>query len=214
LDESIVKAFRALLLLALALAACKSPASTVVATAEETGIPPTPTPTPAPYWDLLPLTSEPEGGWKTYRSDELAFAFQYPAVYDKSECGEIWTKEIDTEEAAYSVIGMPGTIQVHVFKRWEGDAAGWLSAPASAPDQQALTEVEQFSLGGVPAFRAIYQVPAQPEIDYVKIALVEFAGRLYQFAYFKMPAHGTCDAPPLSEEEVYEHLLSTVEFIP
>ena len=28
-----------------------------------------------------------------------------------------------------------------------------------------------------------------------------------------MTYHEACDAPPLSEEEVYEYLLSTVEFI-
>jgi len=217
MKESIVKALRRLLFLSLALTACASPTSPVVATPEETGVPPTPTPTPAPYWDLLPLPSEPDGGWKTYRSDELSFVFQYPAVYDESECGEIWTKELVTEDEAYSVIGMPGTIQVHVFESWTGDVAGRASAIAAGPDLQTLTQaftsVEQFSIDGEPAYRLIYFVPAQAEIVYTKVALVAFAGRLYQFSYHRMTYHEGCDAPPLSEEAVYDYLLTTVEFL-
>jgi hypothetical protein len=217
MKESIVKILRMLLLLSLALTACAIPTSTVVATPGETGTPPTSTPTPAPYWDLLPLTSEPEGGWKTYRSDEQSFTFQYPAVYDESECGEIWTKEMDTEEAAYAVIGMPGTIQVHIFESWTDDVAGRAFAIAAGPDLQTITQtlapVEQFSIDGEPAYRLIYFVPAQADIDYTKVALVAFAVRLYQFSYHRMTYHEACDAPPLSEEAVYDYLLSTVEFI-
>ena len=164
-EESIVKAMGALLLLLPALASCKSPPGTVAATPVETDL--TPTPTPAPYWNLLPLTSQPEGGWKTYQSDELNFAIQYPAVYDEGDCGTIWFAEKVVQNEAYTLVGLGGTIRVRVFKTWAGDLAERASAIKSVPDLQALTAVEQFSVDGVPAFRLIYRVPAAADIDSV-----------------------------------------------
>jgi hypothetical protein len=206
--ESIVKALGALLPLLLALAACSGPRGAATATPwVETSFT-VPAPTPAPYWDLLPLDSQPEGGWKTQRMDELNFAFQYPAVYDEVDCGRIFVVEKDE----YTLIGFEGgTIRIRMFESWTGDLAEYASEIVSESDVQLLTAVEQFSTDGLPAFRLIYRIPGSSDPDYVKIAFAAFEGRLYLFQYNHMHSI-ICDAPPLSEEAVYEYILSTVEF--
>jgi hypothetical protein len=85
------------------------------------------------------------------------------------------------------------------------------------PEIQVLTALEPFSVDGAPALRAIVRERQQtnPNIDYTKQVFVAFAGRLYQFTYSHVIHTSTeCDIPPLSEEAVYDHLLSTVEFTP
>jgi hypothetical protein len=64
----------------------------------------------------------------------------------------------------------------------------------------------------MPAFRVIYNVPSQADLEHIKFASAAFADKLYEFQYNRMPVLGECDAPPLSEEAVHEHLLSTFEF--
>jgi hypothetical protein len=171
-----------------------------------------PTPTPAGYWDPLPLTSQPEGGWKTYRNEELGLALQYPAVYDQLDCGQVVLFDKAYEDAAYTAIGL-GAIRIRVYKAWACDLGERAAAIQAAPDIQLLTAVEPFSIDGVPAFRLVYSVPSQADLEYVKSAVVAFGGRLYEFSYHRTPvAYLQCDAPPLSQEAVYEHLLSTFEF--
>jgi hypothetical protein len=76
-----------------------------------------------------------------------------------------------------------------------------------------LTAVEQFSLGGVPARRHISRIPESSAMEYIKSASATFEGRIYMFEYRGLVDFSKCDAPPLSEEAVFEHLLSTLEFI-
>jgi hypothetical protein len=193
------------------LTSCASPTGTATTSPGLATDRATATPTPAAYWDLLPLTSQPEGGWKTYRSEELGLAFQYPAVYDERDCGQISLFEKAYEDAAYTAVGL-GSIRIRVYEVWAGDVAERAAAIQTVPEIQVLTAVEPFSIDGVPALRVVYSVPSQADLEYIKFALAAFAGKLYEFQYWRMPSLGQCDAPPLSEEAVYEHLLSTFEF--
>ena len=221
----------ATLLLLLALASCKGPSGSIAVTPGETNLAfvPTPTlaytptpaltstPTPAPYWDLLPLTSEPEGSWKTYQNDELDFTFQYPAAHDDGVCGRVWLEDKYWVDPPGIAVGL-SSINMYVFETWSGDLADHVSLFTSKPEVQLLTAVEAFSIDGLPALRFIFRgrggpnVEGMPTTDYIKRAFVAFEGTLYEFAYLHFAHVRDCDAPPLSEEAVYEHLLSTVEF--
>jgi len=211
-----MKPFLVLLLFLLALASCRSPASTIVPTPGENDF--TSTPALAPYWDQLPLTYQPDGGWKTYRNDELNLAFQYPTMYDKDKCRKIWLEDKYWVEPPTTVIGLgPINITVVETEHWTGDLTDQASQLMSMPEIQVLAAVEPFSMDGVPAFRAIVREREQtnPNIDYTKHAFVAFAGRFYRFMYFHLiHSSADCGAPLFSEEAVYDHLLSTVEFDP
>jgi hypothetical protein len=226
-----VRTLLAALLLLLALASCKGPSGSIAVTPGETNLAPVPTPTlaytltpaltstptPAPYWDLLPLTSEPEGGWKTYQNDELDFTFQYPAAHDESVCGRVWLEDKYWRDPPGIAVGL-SAINMYVFDIWSGDLADHVSMVTSRPEVQLLTAVETFSIDGLPALRFIFRgrggpnIEVMPTTDYIKRAFVAFEGTLYGFAYLHLARFRDCDAPPLSEEAVYEHLLTTVEF--
>jgi len=225
--------------LLLALASCKGLANPIPATPGKTFLASTPTPalistptqtlaftptsaltstpTPAPYWDLLPLTSEPEGGWKTYQNDELDFTFQYPAAHDEGVCGKVWLEDKYWRDPPSIAVGL-SAINMYVFDTWSGDLADHVSMLTSRPEFQLLTAVEAFSIDGLPALRFIFRVRGGPNMevmpttDYIKRAFVAFEGTLYEFVYHHLARFRDCDAPPLSEEAVYEHLLTTIEF--
>lgn len=203
----------------LALTSCKNPAGLVAATPGEIDL--TSAPTLAPYWDQLPLTSQPDGGWSTYRNDELNLSFQYPTMYDKDKCRKIWLEDKYWREPPTTVIGLWRiSITVVEAKDWTGDLASQASQLTSRPEVQPLSAVEPFSIGGLPALRFIYRgrggpdIQAMPDTDYIKRAYVAFAGRFYEFAYHHLARVTDCDAPLFSEEAVYDHLISTVEFDP
>lgn len=201
-----------LLAVVVLLVTCGSPTGTVPTSQGIATGSVAPTPTRADYWDLMPLTSQPEGGWKTYRNEELGLAFQYPAVYDQLECGQSVLFPKAYEGVAFTAIGL-GAIRIRVYKAWVGDVAERAAAIQAATEAQLLTAVEPFSIDGVPAFRLVYSVPSEADLQYVKYAVAAFGGRLYEFSYHRTPvAYLQCDAPPLSQEAVYEHLLSAFEF--
>jgi hypothetical protein len=210
-EEVPVRGLLASLLLLLALASCMGHTVPVTATLGETALAHTPTPTPAPYWELLPMTSQPEGGWKIYQSDDLDFTFQYPAMYDKDRCRRIWSEDKYWRDPPQTVFGL-GPINIIVIETWSGNLAAEASFVASMSESQVLSAVESFSIDGVPAFRLIYRPREGLYVDYVKTAFVAFAGKLYQFSYAHLTHVTDCDALPFSEETVYDHLLSTVEF--
>jgi hypothetical protein len=213
------------------LVSCAGPTDPAVPSLESETDRATPTPPRTPYWDLQPLTAQPEGGWKTYRNEELGLAFEYPAVYDELDCGHLYLFEKvykDTTlsscplpavsggpqgaECRYTVVGSRA-IQVRVWDRWAGDLTERVAAIQGGPEIQELTAMEPFSIDGVPAFRRVYTAPQQADLVYVKDAFAVFDGRLYDFSYHRMLlSNMQCDAPPLSQEEVYEHLLATFEF--
>ena len=176
---------------------------------------PTPTaaPTPGPYGLLFPLPPDlhPEGGWKTRRLEELSFAFQYPSTYDEGDCGRIFV----TEKEGYTLVGFQGVnISIRVVESWEGDLADYVTEAVSGSSSPTLwlTGAEPFSLDGVPAFRLMYEITDSAEPIYGKIAFAAFEGKLIGFEY-KHFALSLCDPPPFPEEAVYEHMLSTWEFI-
>jgi hypothetical protein len=55
--------------------------------------------------------------------------------------------------------------------------------------------------------------PDSKTLAYNKVALAIFRDKLYAFSYLSIPELPSCDAPPLSEEQVYEYFLSTLEFL-
>jgi hypothetical protein len=55
--------------------------------------------------------------------------------------------------------------------------------------------------------------PDAKTLAYSKEALAIYRDKLYAFSYLSLPELPSCDAPPLSEEQVYEYLLSTLEFL-
>src|SRR5215212_1943418 len=182
-----MKTLLVFLLFFLTLASCSSPASAVATTPGETDL--TSTPTLAPYWDQLPLTSQPGGGWKIYRNDELNLAFQYPAAYDKDKCRKIWLEDKYWQDPPSTVIGLgPTSITVVEAQNWTGDLTNRASQAISIPEMQALTAVEPFFIDEVPALRAIVRerIQTNPNTDYTKRGFAAFAGRLYQFVYFHL----------------------------
>jgi hypothetical protein len=163
------------------------------------------------------LTSQPEGGWKTYQNDELDFTFQYPAIHDEGVCGKVWLEDKFWRDPPGTAVGL-SSINMYVVETWSGDLADQVSMVTSAPEVQLLTAVELFSIDGLSALRFIFRgrggpnIEVMPTTDYIKKAYVAFAGTLYEFSYLHLARVPDCDASPLSEEAVYEHLLTTVEF--
>jgi hypothetical protein len=209
---SIVKALVALLPALIALNSCTTSPDTVVSTPWLEPDFSTPTPTYAPYWDLFPVDSQPEGGWQRYQMQDLNFAFRYPSLYDESDCGRIFVAEKVVGDYAYTLIGFGGSIRIRIYEAWGNDLAEYVSQGEAGPDIQLLTGVEQFSIDGIPARRHIYRIPGEADLEYIKMAVAAFDDRLYMFQY-NHPPLVICDAPPLSEEAVYDYLLSTFEFI-
>jgi hypothetical protein len=135
-------------------------------------------------------------------------------VYDELDCGQTFAVEKGAGKDAYTLLGFDGpTIRIRIFEAWSGNLAQRASEIESAPNVQLLTAIEPFSIGGQPAVRHIYRIRAQEDAEYIKVAFAAFDGKLHMFQYNHMDLYG-CDAPPLSEEAVYEHLLSTLEFVP
>lgn len=195
------------------LAACTSPSSTITGTPTDSGQT-IPTPKLMPYWDLQPLDIEPTGGWTTFRTDEMDLAYQYPSLYDEIDCGKIFVEDKVVGENEYSLIGfVGGTIRIRIFSNWDRRLDELAFEGKVSSDLRLLTSVEQFSLGRVPANRHIYMIPDSLAMEYTKIVTAVFKDNLYLFQYDNFVDRSRCDAPPLSEEAVFEHLLSTVEFI-
>jgi hypothetical protein len=173
---------------------------------------PTPTPTPAPYGNFFPIPPglQPEDGWKTHRLEVLNSVIQYPAAYDEN-CGAIFI----TQKPNYLLVGFERVaITIHLFKSWNGDLAAHVAEVRSstASSTQWLTEPEPFLLDGEPAFRYMFDHPVPSVQAFGKQAFASFDGKLYGFTYLYVPEFN-CDHPPFPDEAVYEHMLSTWEFI-
>ena len=183
-------------------------------------IPATPSPTTLPYWDLLPLDRDPEGGWTTVRMEEIDLLIQVPSVYQTGGCGALFTadkvRSKDQAADAYKarLIGFEGgTIRIHVYSEWGKDLDGLVKEGEVPSGSRLVTPVERFSLGGIPAVRYVSTNPDQRMLLYSKGAWAYYHDKLYSFSYLSAPYLPSCDALPLSEEQVFEYLLSTVEFL-
>jgi hypothetical protein len=174
----------------------------------------TPSPTTLPYWDLLPLDWDPTEGWTTLRLEEVDISIQIPTVYQTGGCGKLFTVEKDVANYKAHLIGFEGgTIRIHVYSEWEEYLDKLMSAGEAPPGSHLVTPVERISLGGIPAVRYISTNPDQKMLLYSKGAWAYYHDKLYSFSYLSAPYMPSCDALPLSEEQVFEYLLSTVEFL-
>ena len=144
----------------------------------------------------------------------MDLAYQYPSLYDEIDCGKIFVEDKVVGENEYGLIGfVGGTIRIRIFSNWDRRLDELAFEGKVSSDLRLLTSVEQFSLGRVPANRHIYLIPDSLAMEYTKIVTAVFKDNLYLFQYDNFVDRSRCDAPPLSEEAVFEHLLSTVEFI-
>ena len=83
-----------------------------------------------------------------------------------------------------------------------------------APTRISLaTPVDRFTLGGTPAVRYIPTNPDLKMLLYSKGSWAYFHEKLYSFSFIRAPYLPSCDALPLSVEQVYEYLVTTVEFL-
>jgi len=179
-----------------------------------------PSPTTLPYWDLLPLDWDPDGGWTTLRVEEFDIAIQIPSVYQTGNCGALFIEDKkrsgDETADAYEarLIGFEGgTIRIHIYTVWPEDLDNFVREGQALPHSPFITPVEHFSIDGIPAVRYISTNPDQEMLLYVKVAFVYYLDRLYSFSFASVPYLPSCDAYPLSEEQVFEYLVSTVEFL-
>ena len=174
----------------------------------------TPSPTSLPYWDLFPLELDPVGGWISYRMEDSGLSFQYPSVYQEGTCGTIFTEDKVTADYQCRLIGVEGSsIRIHIFTVW-GSALDKIAREGQPPlHANLVTSVERFSLGGIPAVRYVSTNPDAQTLEYSKEAWAIYRDKLYAFSYLHLPELPSCDAPPLSEQQVFEYLLSTLEFL-
>jgi hypothetical protein len=166
--------------------------------------------TPQPYWDLLPLNKTPEGGWKTYTNTQYGFSFEYPLTFDTESCGKLTV----TQSAQQLKINDDGgTIFITVTPvngmSLERYAEGLVDKNGYLP----LTPVDHFRIDDIPAVRFILPMGLPSSAQYQKLALLIHKDKFYLFEY-SFVNFFWCDAPPISEEAVYEHLISTWQFLP
>jgi hypothetical protein len=207
------KAFVALLFGSIVLLSCSSAQTTQTITLTET-INATPAPTTWPYWDLLPLEWEPDGGWTTLQMDEFEIAFQIPAAYQTGSCGKLFIADKGGVTYKGQLIGFEGgTIRIHIYSEWEEDWERLVIEGEAPPHGPLVTPVERITLGGIPAVRYISTNPDSKMLSYSKVAWAYYHDRLYSFSFLSLPDNPSCDALPLSEEQIFEYLVSTVEFL-
>ena len=207
------KVFVVLFLCSFALIACSCAQTNPTTIPTETNSP-TPVPTTLPYWDLLPLDFDPVGGWRTIRLEDSEISFQIPSVYQDGDCGELFQFDKDVENYQAHVISfLRGTIQIKIYSEWEAYIDKFIKEGEVPRDLHLVSPVEQISIGGIPAVRVISTNPDQEMITYSKGVWVYYHDKLYSFGYMSVPYLPSCDAFPLSEEQVFEYLVSTVEFL-
>ena len=120
-----------------------------------------------------------------------------------------------TEKEGYTLVGFQGAnISIRVFEPWQGDLADYVTEDVSGASSrtQWLTFAEPFSLDGVLAFRLMYKTADSADPIYGKTAFAAYEGKLYGFEYKHFPS-SVCDPAPFPEEAVYEHILSSWNFI-
>ena len=213
------KVFVAFLFGSIVLISCGSAQTAQIITPSGT-ISSTPSLTTLPYWDLLPLDWEPDGGWTTLRMEEFDIAIQIPSVYQTGNCGAIFIedKERSRDEIADAykarLIGFEGgTIRIHIYSVWPEDLDNLVGEGQAPQHSPFITPVEHFSIDGISAVRYIATNPDSKMLLYTKMAWVYYLDRLYSFSFMSLPDHPSCDALPLSEEQVFEYIFSTVKFL-
>lgn len=146
--------------------------------------------------------------------EDAGISFKYPAIYQEGTCGTIFTEDKVTADYQCRLIGFEGSsIRIHVFTVW-GSELDKIAREGQPPRYTKLvTPVERFLLGGIPAVRYVSMNPDSKTLEYSKEAFAIYHDKLYAFSYLHLPELPSCDARPLSEQQVYEYLLSTLEFL-
>lgn len=166
------------------------------------------------YWDLLPLSNDPRGGWTLYRLEDSFISFQYPSVYKTGNCGTIFTEYKIADNYKALLFGFEGSsIRIHVFDEWESELYDTVKESQPPSYVELVTSVERFSIGGIPAVRYVAKIPNSKTLDYSKTAMAYYRGKIYVFSYANLSYLSSCEAPPLTEEQVYEYIISTIEFL-
>jgi hypothetical protein len=171
-----------------------------------------PTPTPGPYFPIFATTEPPEGGWVTYRDESLGLSFEYPAVYDLAQCGNI-TAELG--RSGLVIYPNRGSFYIFITEQWGGDLHAHvleeMTRGAGPGGIQPLTIAEPYSLDGAPAYRFILRYPRIAATYLSKHVFAEHNSNLYEIRYSDDPFSG-CDSPPISDEAVFEHVVLTWQF--
>jgi hypothetical protein len=177
-----------------------------------------PTPTLIPYWDLREgreSLGQPEGDWQTITLEEEGIAFQMPIVFDQGACFEFFVIEKQVRDVEYTLIGYGGSsIRISIYTVWDESLEALALNGQLPPDMSLLTAVEPFTLGGFPGYRYISWGRAEPPIAYYKVIVAMVADRLVMVTYLHTVEVSNCNAPPLSSEAIFEHMVETIEFIP
>jgi hypothetical protein len=166
--------------------------------------------TPGAYVTPLPLRSTPEGGWKTYTNTEYGFAFEYPSKYDTGSCGKLVLSESDQQ---FEIHVDGGTTSIKITPANDIDVEAYAQQLIDKNGYPPMTTVDGFMIDGVPAVRFMLHLGLPTSAQYQKLALVIHQHKLYLFQNSFQNFVG-CDAAPISETAVYEHLISTWHFLP
>ena len=166
--------------------------------------------TPAPYVDLPPLYSTPVGGWETYTNTQYGFSFEYPSKYYTGSCGKLIIRE-SAQQFEIHVDG--GTIFIKITSADDIGLEAYAQQLIDKNGYSPLTTVDDFMIDGIPAVHFMLPLGLPTSAQYQKLALMIHQDQLYLFQYSFQNFVG-CDAPPISEEAVYEHLISTWHFLP
>jgi len=213
MDVSSVGVCKALFVSSLVMTSC-APARIAPSGTSTEAVSKTAFPTVPPYWELDPALPDPIGGWRWYRIEELDLAFEYPSVYDNGKCGAIFMEQVVVEDREYDLIGLGSSIRISVYGKWGSELEEFTETLRPPSHLTLLTDVEAFTLGGRPAHRYIHRIVQDPEaFEYAKAAWLFHKSRLYWFSYGDIADLPRCGAPPLSEDDVYEHMLSTIAFL-
>jgi hypothetical protein len=177
-------------------------------------ISPMPALTTLPDGDLLPFDREPDGGWITLQMEEFDIAFQIPAAYQTGSCGKIFISDQGGMTYKGQRIGFEGgAIRIHVYSEWEDDWEHLVIEGQVPPGSRLVTPVERFALAGIPTVRFIATNPDSKMLLYTKGVWTFYHDGLYSFSFLSLPDRPPCDILPLSDEQVFEYLVSTVEFL-
>jgi hypothetical protein len=166
--------------------------------------------TPGTYVTPLPLRSTPEGGWTTYTNRRYGFSFEYPSKYDTGSCGKLIVRE-SAQQLEIHVDG--GTTFIKVTPANDIDLGAYAQQLIDKNGYPPMTTLDSFNIDGVPAVRFMLPLGLPTSAQYQKLALMIHQDKFYLFQYTFQNFVG-CDAAPISEEAVYENLISTWHFLP
>jgi hypothetical protein len=166
--------------------------------------------TPGSYEDMLPLRPTPEGGWRTFTNTQYGFSFEYPSKDDTGSCGKLISREA-IQELEIHVDG--GTIFIKIMPANDISLEAYAQHLIDKNGYPPMTTLDNFTIDGVPAVRFMLPLGLPTSAQYQKLALMIHQAKFYLFQYSFQNFVG-CATWSISEESVYEHLISTWHFLP